>query len=186
MIEFLKTVLGWLLHRGGSERDEHELVAETHAEKLLRERLGMITEHFSYSEATHSNTARAHGIDNVPSLDVMQNIIVAAHGMEEVRKLLGHPVNVSSWFRSEHVNKLVGGSKTSDHMQGYSVDFTCPKFGSAYDVAQAILLSSIKFDQLIYETNSKGSKWVHISFAPRGRNQALTYKSGTYSNGINK
>lgn len=144
-----------------------------------------LTEHFTIDEATHSNTAASLGISNVPDGAEFDAIRDTAHRMEAVRALLKAPIHVSSWFRNPEVNKAVGGSSTSDHMTGRSVDFTCPAFGTPYDVCKAIASSGIRFDQLIYETNTRGSQWVHIGFGERMRGQVMTKKPGQpYLNGL--
>lgn len=144
-----------------------------------------LTEHFTIDEATHSNTATSLGISNEPDEAEFDAIRDTAHRMEAVRAVLKAPIHVSSWFRNPEVNRAVGGSPTSDHMTGRSVDFTCPAFGTPYDVCKAIASSGIRFDQLIYETNARGSQWVHIGFGERMRGQVMTYtpQSG-YTNGI--
>lgn len=144
-----------------------------------------LTDHFSLEEATASATADAHGINNQPPSDgILRNIQKTASQMELVRSLLGdHPIKVSSWFRCDEVNKLVGGVATSAHAKGLAVDFTCPDFGSILDVCQKLATSDIQFDQLIWEFGS----WVHIGFCncPQPRKQILTiHKGGNYINGL--
>lgn len=134
-----------------------------------------ISRWFSYKEATHSNTAVARGIDNTPSLEMMKVISSTALQMDKVRDFLGHPILINSWYRNPEVNRAVGGSSTSDHMSGKSVDFRCPAFGSPYEICKSLKDSGIPFDQLIFETNSKGSQWVHIGWGDRMRGEVLTY-----------
>jgi len=144
-----------------------------------------LSEHFTLEEATFSSTAMRHGVDNIPSGDQIAAMKVAAVGMEVVRTILGNiPLHVDSWFRCGILNGLVGGSKTSAHMDGYAVDFICPRFGTPLEIVQTIVSSGLKFDQCIQEGN-----WVHISFAPAMRQRVLTAHFGsdgiaTYSNGI--
>jgi hypothetical protein len=90
--------------------------------------------------------------------------------MEEIRTLLGDAsIIVTSGYRSPFVNKIVGGSLTSAHLNGRAVDFICPAFGTPLEIAKAISASEIAFDQLIYEET-----WVHISFDPKMRREVLT------------
>lgn len=127
----------------------------------------------SYAELTHSNTGIRFGIDNTPDKLQHANLLVTANRMLEVRKLLNSkPILISSGYRSPKLNRIIGGSKTSAHTQGYAVDFTCPSFGSPLAIAQKISTSDImsEVDQLIHEYDS----WVHISFDPRNRKQLLT------------
>jgi len=129
-----------------------------------------LSEHFSLEEATHSDTATRLGINNQPSPQQLENMKKAAAGMEEVRKLLGKPINVNSWLRLPEVNVAVGGSKISSHMDGWAIDFTSKGFGTPLEVCKAIEAAGIKFDQMIHEYAS----WTHISFAPEMRGQKLT------------
>jgi zinc D-Ala-D-Ala carboxypeptidase len=144
----------------------------------LGEYVGMtrLSEHFTLSELTKSETALRKGIPNDPDEETVGNLMILAQGLEEVRKLLGHPIHINSAYRSPKVNSAVGGSKNSAHMKGFAADFTCPGFGTVNEVCHAILDSTINFDQCISEFGA----WVHISFAPELRRMALTIdKTGT-------
>lgn len=143
-----------------------------------------LSTHFTFEEATVSSTAKAHGIKNIPLNGAIQEALKhTASKMEQVRVVLDHsPILINSWYRNPEVNSLVGGSPTSDHMSGYSVDFRCPKFGTPLEVCMKLIDSRnvLQYDQLIYEGN-----WVHISFAPRARVQTLTKLiSGGYTPGL--
>jgi hypothetical protein len=131
-----------------------------------------LSDHFSLEEATRSDTATRLGISNQPNAQQLENMKVAAIGMEKIRELLASPINVNSWIRLPEVNVAVGGSKVSSHMDGWAIDFVCRGFGTPLEVCKAIEKSNIKFDQMIYEFGDKG--WTHISFAPEMRQQKLT------------
>jgi len=131
-----------------------------------------LSDHFSLEEAMHSDTATRLGISNQPNAQQLENMKVAAIGMEKIRELLASPINVNSWIRLPEVNVAVGGSKVSSHMDGWAIDFVCKGFGTPLQVCKAIEKSNIKFDQMIYEFGEKG--WTHISFAPEMRQQKLT------------
>lgn len=140
-----------------------------------------LSENFTLDEATFSETAVRMGINNQPSDLQLENMKVAAQGMEQIRKLLGKPIRVNSWLRLPAVNVAVGGSAVSSHMDGWAIDFTCAGYGDPYTVAKALKDSDIQVDQCIHEFG----RWVHVSFAPEMRNQFLTifkpenkYKSG--------
>lgn len=146
----------------------------------------LITQHFRLSEFIESDTAARLGLDNTPSPEVLANLRnVLAPGMQAVRNLLGTPVFITSGYRSPAVNAAVRGSPASQHMTGHAADFKSPAFGSPLEVARLLVqhMSSLKFDQLICE-----GSWVHISFAPRPRNQVLTAHFGaggvTYTQGL--
>lgn len=132
---------------------------------------------FTIEELTDSQIAARKGIDNMPDVDILCNLQRTAMRLDEVRKLLGKPIIVSSGYRSPALNKTIGGSATSDHMTGNAVDFICPAFGSPQQVFDRIKHSGIKFDQLICELG----RWVHIGFGAKNRGQCLSYDGDRYS-----
>jgi putative chitinase len=78
----------------------------------------------------------------------------------------------------------VGGVPTSAHRLGYAVDFECPGFGDPYTIARALEHADFEYDQLIHEHVGSGW-WVHVSFDPRSRKEALTtHDASTYIPGI--
>lgn len=141
-----------------------------------------ISTHFTWREATHSATAEKVGLRNAPSDKIKDAITTAAYGLEGVRSLLGNqPIQITSWYRSPEVNAAVGGSKTSDHMTGYAVDFRA-KAMNAYQAARMIEASPLMFDQLIWYP---GEDRLHISFAPALRREVMTArKASTYTEGL--
>ena len=109
--------------------------------------------------------AKRHGIDNTPNDMQLENLKTLAKGMELVRtKLDSLPITVSSGFRCEALNDLLGSKRTSQHIRGLAADWTCDRYADVDRVFEVIAESSIPFDQLIYEFNS----WIHISFPPEG------------------
>jgi len=128
-----------------------------------------LSPNFSLNELTFSQQATRLGIKNIPSPNVMGNLNLLADGLEQVRALLGKPINVSSGYRSPTLNRSIGGSPTSHHCLGFAADFTARQFGSPDDVVRKIKASGIKYDQLITEFD----QWIHISFHPDMRQQTL-------------
>jgi len=134
-----------------------------------------LSQNFTLEEFTLSQTASRLGLNNDPSPQVLENLKITAKGLEEVRALLKKSIRISSGFRSEAVNKEVGGSTKSQHLLGQAADFTSPQFGTPRQIVQAIVNSNIKYDQVILEFDS----WCHISFTDTPRKQALIIdKSG--------
>lgn len=139
-----------------------------------------ITEHFSFKELTRSETARRLGLQNVPSAAEMANIQYTAEQLEKIRAYVGRGIVVTSCFRSERVNKAVGGSPTSAHRFGLAAD--CDAIGlTSLAFAKEIIKmrdeEKIKFDQLILEFPERGDgAWVHIGFRRNSpmRNQIMT------------
>ncbi|MFZ2972228.1 MAG: D-Ala-D-Ala carboxypeptidase family metallohydrolase [Ferribacterium limneticum] len=135
-----------------------------------------LSKYFTLDELTFSQTAARIGIDNTPSMEMANQLGLTAYHMDKVRELLGHPVIVSSGYRSPELNAAVRGSATSSHVRGEAVDFTCPGYGSVREVFDAIRESDICFDQLIVEFG----RWVHIGFDARMRGQCLAYNGNGY------
>lgn len=130
-----------------------------------------LSPHFYLSEMTISAAAARAGVSNVPPAPTLAIMRQTAQRMEEVRRLLGNkPIIITSCYRSPQVNALVGGSKTSAHMTGYAVDFTCPKFGTPSEVAAHLAKHLRGYDQIIEEFG----QWVHVGFGPGQRAQKLT------------
>jgi zinc D-Ala-D-Ala carboxypeptidase len=144
-----------------------------------------LTEHFTLDELVLSQTAARLGIDNTPPPDVVRNLRRLATVLEEVRTLLGAvPILVSSGYRSTALNKEIGGSKRSAHMEGLAADFTAPAFGTVMQVARTVAGSELAYDQVIHEYG----RWVHLGLSRSGgkpRGQRLSIFVGTgYLNGI--
>lgn len=142
-----------------------------------------LSPHFTLEELSSSDTAVRKGIDNTPSAAIIENLKRIAQTLEEVRALVGGPIRVSSGYRSPELNKAIGGSGKSAHLEGLAADITVsgktPK-----ELAILIRDSGIKYDQLIYE-----GTWVHVGLANGAlRQQDLTAHFGsgatTYSSGI--
>ena len=137
------------------------------------------------------NTTQHREVDNTIPEDVYPTVLVCAKEMDRVRELLDAPCIVSSWYRSQELERAIKNKPQSwvsysQHTRGEAVDFICPGFGSPADVAEKIAAHAhiIHFDQLIYELT-----WVHISFALNparvARKQVLTYtKDKRYISGI--
>ena len=134
-----------------------------------------LTEHFTTEELEFSQNAIRLGIVNHIPTELYENAKQLCEYMEWVREILGHPITVTSGYRSPELNaKTPGSSKTSAHSFALAMDFTCPGFGTPYQIVEKIINSTLSFDQCIYE-----GTWVHISpISQTGqiRNQVLTAK----------
>lgn len=128
-----------------------------------------LTPHFHLTELTTSQTAARLRIDNSPPGDVLENLKRTAELLEEVRAILGRPILISSGYRSPAVNRAVGGVANSAHTAGQAADFTCPGYGSVYEVWRRIARSDVRFDQNINEFGS----WVHLAWAENNRQQTF-------------
>ena len=142
-----------------------------------------LSTHFTLGEFLRSETAARQGIDNTPPPEIVHALERLAANLEDVRRLLGVPLHISSGYRCLALNRAIGSKDTSAHVRGRAADFEAPEFGTPLDVCRAIQASDIDFDQLIYEHT-----WTHFGLAAPGagtRRQSLTLlRGGGYANGI--
>ena len=143
----------------------------------------MISKHISYKEGVYSTTATRRGIDNDPNNGQLDNMeLIAEKVFEPLRKYVGGPVKINSFFRSVKLNKAIGGSSKSQHCHGQAIDID-DTFGV---VANSDMYNYIKnnldFDQLIWEFGDDDNpNWVHVSYVSKedNRNRCLrASKSG--------
>lgn len=128
-----------------------------------------LTTHFTLHEMTVSQTAIRNGISNLPNDAEIERLrLLCENILEPLRTLVEKPINVSSGFRNPTVNSLVGGSPTSQHMRGEAADINVEGF-TPQELFDLIRTSDLLYDQVIQEFNS----WVHVSFGPRHRHQAM-------------
>lgn len=122
---------------------------------------GNLSDHFSWYEVEHSDTAERLRIDNSVPKELEWVIAKTGLQMEKIRALLGVAVKINSWYRGPVLQQQPAFvNPTSQHPKGEAVDFVSPEFGSPVDICHKIIGSGvIKFDQLILEHT-----WVHYSF----------------------
>lgn len=145
-----------------------------------------LSKHFSLDELTATST----GLPNAPIGAELGNLFLLAEVLEQVRFELGHPVIISSGYRSPAINSIIGGSKSSAHMKGLAADFACPRFGTPKEICIALIDAGLQWDQLILEykdgTHNKGGDWVHLGLKPEGSRQMVMTRlpGGRYVPGL--
>ena len=83
----------------------------------------MISKHISHKEGVYSTTATRKGIKNTPNDSQLANMeLIAENVFEPLRKYVGGPVKINSFFRSVKLNKAIGGSGKSQHCHGQAID----------------------------------------------------------------
>lgn len=135
-----------------------------------------LSEYFNLSEFMVSDTAARRGIDmTVPTHLIPRLRLWCENIGEPVRRHFG-PVVLSSGYRPPKLNRIIGGSDSSQHTQAEAGDFEVPGVPNI-TVAQWIA-RNCRFDQLILEFVTQGvpnSGWVHASYREgRLRGQTLT------------
>lgn len=140
-----------------------------------------ISKYVSYDEATKSQTAVRLGIDNVPTIEQLQNMkYVATNVFDKVREYVGGPLHASSFFRSPELNAAIGGSsKTSQHMKGEAIDIDADTFGhGTNEIIFNYIKNKLEFDQLIGEYPDENGKfaWVHVSLKKKDNRKQVLIK----------
>lgn len=139
-----------------------------------------ISKNFSYDEMVYSATAERLKLDNTPNEKELAELVKLVNTiLQPIRDKWGRAIVVTSGFRSEAVNKAVGGVKNSQHRLGQAADL---KIGSRSQnkalfnfILNMVKNGEIKVGQLIDEYNYS---WVHVSLPREGKtnNQVLHIK----------
>ena len=129
-----------------------------------------LTQNFTLNELVYSVTAEANRIDNRPNVKVVANLkALCENVLQPLRDNLGCAVIISSGFRCAELNKKVGGRPNSQHLLGEAADFVVPQrnLKDVFDYIKAHL----PYDQLLFEYNSSGDRWIHVSYRSDGKNR---------------
>ena len=132
-----------------------------------------ISKHISFEEATRSNTALRLNIDNTPSAYQLTNMCgVAQNIFEPLRDWVGGAIKINSFFRSDELNKAIGGSTKSQHCQGRAIDID-DTFGHKTNAEMYhYIKDNLDFDQMIWEFGTdKNPNWLHISWVSHRPNR---------------
>ncbi len=134
-----------------------------------------LSEHFSLAEMCKTSA----NLDNVPNEAQVENLKRLCGWLEMLRsewnKRYGEgndPIIINSGFRSEAVNKAVGGVKGSNHLSGCAADIRVA--GMEQLIRYATILLDISdesqedFDELLLERSPKGNYWLHFAVRPSG------------------
>lgn len=129
--------------------------------------------YFTIKELTKSTTAIKRHIDNTPSKEIERSLTALVEKvLDPLREAYGKPIIVTSGYRCEKLNKVVGGAASSQHVKGEAADIRSVEDTQEENKKLFDLIVKLKlpFDQLINEHNYD---WVHVSFGARHRRQKL-------------
>ena len=157
---------------------------EMNKDMKLSELYGLrLSPHFTLGEMTKTNHKTADG--NIPSRVVIENLRnLCENWLEDLRysyNTLYHPVGlvINSGYRSPEVNRLAGGSATSNHLTGCAVDIRVTGFEQAIRYASILLDISDgtkrDYDELFIERNKAGSHWIHFAVRPTGNRRKTDF-----------
>lgn len=145
-----------------------------------------LSKHVTLKEATTSQTATRHGINNMPNEEQLANMIYTSQQLFEPCRAwasenrgIDTPIFISSFLRVPELNVKIGGSSTSQHCTAEALDLDMDRWYQPDDISNADLFYFAKecldFDQLIWEFGDDDNPaWVHMSTKKEGnRNQVL-------------
>ena len=138
-----------------------------------------ISKHITYKEAVRSNTALRLNINNIPNDYEISNMVgIASNVFEPLREYVGGPIKINSMFRSEALNRAIGGSSRSQHCQGRAIDLD-DTFGYKTNAEMFnYIKDNLNFDQLIWEFgDDTNPDWIHVSFVSNDENRGRCLKA---------
>lgn len=148
-----------------------------------------LTEHFTLGEMTASSSHPE--VKNTPSEAAIENLKRVCSWLEDLRREFNiryitgkeKPLHINSGYRSTMLNKVIGGSPTSNHLTGCAADIRCSgrlpqeRAMTAIQYANCLLGIAEKrgetFDELIIERLGT-SWWVHFAVRPSGNRMKIT------------
>ena len=138
-----------------------------------------ISDHITYAEAIHSNTAKRKGIDNTPSeAQVTAMKLLAEKVFEPLRKWVGGPIKVNSFFRSEALNESIGGAATSQHCKGQAIDIDDVYGRKTNADMYHWIQQNLDYDQMIWEFGTDMQpNWIHVSYVSEEKNRNKCLKA---------
>lgn len=137
-----------------------------------------ISAHVSHKEVTFSNTAIKNGIDNNPNAEQLANIQrLCERIFEPLREWVGGAIKINSCFRSDELNKRIGGANGSQHLanNGSAALDLDDTFGHKTNAEMFHWIrENVVFDQLIWEFGDENNPdWVHVSLKEEGNRKEI-------------
>ena len=115
-----------------------------------------LSRHFMLSEFLHLGKYP----ENIPSVQDVVNMTYGCHQLLEPARIIVGPIIINSGFRSDSVNRKVGGVSNSQHLFGQAADIR-PKDPAQFQRLVDFFKSWEFTDQLL-----TGRGWLHISWNP--------------------
>ena len=105
-----------------------------------------------------------------------------SQGVQDNTTEADSPIIITSGYRSPEVNKLAGGSPTSNHLTGCAVDIRCVGVEQALRYANILLDiadgTKRDFDELFIERNAKRHYWIHFAVRPKDNRRKIDFIIG--------
>lgn len=122
--------------------------------------------YFTVADLIKSHTARLRQIDNQPSDEVRKELEMTACKLNVIglyAHMMGATIQVTSGYRCEELNKIVGGVKTSLHIQGRAVDFVVSDNKIKHDLYESLTQQENRERLRICEL-IEHKTYIHIGF----------------------
>ena len=158
-----------------------------------------LSEHFLLGEVCKTSHKTADG--NIPShvaIENLKNICenwledlrysnnvlyedkeTRSQGVQDNTTEADSPIIITSGYRSPEVNKLAGGSPSSNHLTGCAVDIRCIGVEQALRYANILLDiadgTKRDFDELFIERNKQGRYWIHFAVRPKDNRRKISF-----------
>jgi uncharacterized protein YcbK (DUF882 family) len=143
-----------------------------------------LSQHFTLGELCKTSAKTQDG--NIPSHVHIENLKRLCGWLEELRRRWNNiygegddPIVINSGYRSEAVNKAVGGVKGSNHLTGCAADIRVAGIEQLIRYATILLdisdLNNEDFDELLIERSPKGSYWLHFAVRPSGNRRKVAF-----------
>jgi zinc D-Ala-D-Ala carboxypeptidase len=139
-----------------------------------------VSPHFTFGELTRTDVRPLLEKQLAAPAQIRANLRrLAVDLLEPARALVG-PLRVTSGYRSPELNRIIGGSKTSAHMDGLAAD-VIPMEMDIREAFTTLAQSGLAVDQLIYEQIGS-TRWIHIG-APRHATEPRLQRLAMYESG---
>jgi len=150
------------------------------------EKRKMLSKHVSLHEGVYSRTAERLGIKNDPTDEHLLNMITISEKVfEPLRKHVGAPIKINSFYRGPELNKAIGGSSKSQHCHGQAMDIDDTYSYASNAEMYKYIKDNLNFDQMIWEFGTdENPNWVHISYVSEDKNRNRCLKA--YKDEFNK
>lgn len=132
--------------------------------------------YFKYSELIKTNPdnlKRLQVTNNAPPYAIENLKRLVSNVLDPLREWYGKPVFITSGYRCEELNKMIGSQVTSQHIHGHAVDFDLDAHGPTENAkAFHYIKDNLDFDQLIWEFgDDTNPAWVHVSYVSKDLNR---------------
>ena len=129
--------------------------------------------HFTIKELVRSDTATRLGINNMPPASAVKALnALVDNVLDPLRDAWGGPIHVNSGYRCPRLNRIVGGTPSSQHQRGEAADINVGSPARNRRLLALIKRLDLPVDQCIDE---KGCRWIHVSHRA-GHNRRLYMK----------